>query len=781
MARRHGNALPADIEIDGYRILSYLNEGGFGITYRALDIKLDSLRVIKEYMPRHIARRAADGTTVQPIADTDEEAYQTGLVRFEQEGRALGYLDHPNIVQVYRCFEANGTAYLVMKFVEGEDLKDRLDREGPMNEPMLRGMVAALLDGLETLHDAGFLHRDIKPSNILIGSGDRPLLIDFGAARQVVGEMTRSLTPILTPGYAPAEQYDPHGNQGPWTDIYALGATIYCAATGSKPPDVHSRLPNDAYVPLAKSDAGSFSPEFRRAVDWSLNTEIRDRPQSVASWRTAFGLDGGSKAVRYDRSRGSSSPRPIAVKGAAAVLCILMIGLGGGYWIWSGERDSRRPAPARAGSSAKAGTTEVEGARRSEKARAAEGETQRRNDARKRREAAERQKIEDTRRRRQALARRVAPRVTWERVIGGVQRDYARSVLVTAGGNAVVAATTWSTANGKPNIRILQFDPGGKARADRTYAGEHSAIVAQIAGLSDGGVVVSGTIRTMNEKKHDIWLLRLGRAGELVWKWKYGIKGRARASSITVLRDGGLALGGWAELIGTKERFGFVLRLDSRGRNLWQYRYRNGKTVLTDSVAAHAQGGVVAAGLKIEKDETKQNVWVRVLDSGKQLIWERTLGGRDNDRAGSVVSLPDGGVVVAGCTWINTGRRRDLWLVRLDRKGKTLWKRTYGGEKADCALSVVALPNSDLLAAGYTLSKGAGLRDGWLLRLDPNGRKLWDRTLGGARDDSIRSVAVFPDGGVIVAGLTYSKGAGLSDIWVARLDVDGRIPGSTVK
>ena len=354
MADRHGNVLPAGVELEGYRIGTVLGAGGFGITYKALDIRLDRAVAIKEYMPRHLAMRDPDGSTVRPISQDDRTAYADGLQAFEREGRTLVKFRHSNIVPALKLFDANGTAYLVMDYVEGKSLYQILSARKSLPEAELRAMVMPLLDGLETIHADGYVHRDIKPGNIFIRAADgSPVLLDFGAARQAIGAASTGLTSIVTPGYAPIEQYSEQAHQGPWTDIYALGATLYRAMTGKKPPDAPHRTREDAFIPARQAAKQDYSDSFLAAIDAALAPDPEHRPQTVGAWRVLLDPDASAETgipVRTDatdpgkRLRLTAKRRVLA--GLAAVFVIAAVTAG---WLvtgpWFGE-STRRTRPA---------------------------------------------------------------------------------------------------------------------------------------------------------------------------------------------------------------------------------------------------------------------------------------------------------------------------------------------------------------------------------------------------------------------------------------------------
>ena len=270
-----------------YRIEQVLGAGGFGITYRARDTNLEKDVAIKEYLPGELAMRAPDGKVVAQATER-EAGYKWGLERFLQETRTLARFSHPHIVRVLRYFEANATAYMVMDYEKGDPLKVVLQHDPRPAEAKLKALVAPLLEGLAAVHAAGFLHRDIKPDNIFVRADGRPVLIDFGAARQALGGETRSLTSVLTPGYAPLEQYSGEGKQGPWTDLYAMGGVLYRAVVDKNPPDAVTRVRGDSLGAGLASARGRYSEPFLRAIEWALALEEKKRPQNVEQWRTAL-------------------------------------------------------------------------------------------------------------------------------------------------------------------------------------------------------------------------------------------------------------------------------------------------------------------------------------------------------------------------------------------------------------------------------------------------------------------------------------------------------------
>ena len=304
------NALPSGYTLHEYRIDAVLGAGGFGLTYLATDGNLNLKVAVKEYLPGDFASRGED-STVQPRSEDTTESFQWGLRRFMDEAKTLASFRHPNIVRVMRFFEANQTGYMVMEFVEGKPLSEWIATRRPLPQGTLVSMVAPLLDGLEVIHKAGYLHRDIKPANIFMRDDGSPVLIDFGSARHLTGG-NQELTAVVSPGYAPLEQYHAHGKQGPWSDIYAFGGVMYWMLTGNKPVEAAARVRQDVLPPAVKAgDAKVYTRDFLEVVDWALKPNEDERPQSIAEFKRRLA---GGAAATLDRTV------PVSAADAATVL-----------------------------------------------------------------------------------------------------------------------------------------------------------------------------------------------------------------------------------------------------------------------------------------------------------------------------------------------------------------------------------------------------------------------------------------------------------------------------
>ena len=299
---KHRNSLQPGYELHWYHIIKILGQGGFGITYLAHDTNLDQQVAIKEYLPTDLAVRE-NNVSVHPVSEGHRESYQWGLERFISEAQTLAKFKHHNIVRVLSVFTENNTAYMVMEYEHGEPMDALLKNRKTIAEEKLKSILMPMLDGLEEVHKTGFIHRDIKPPNIYIRTDGSPVLLDFGSARQSLGIQTRTLTTMVSPGYAPFEQYTSKSDkQGPWTDIYGLGATLYRAVTGIGPADAMDRseallhTSKDVYVPASKIAHENYSGAFLTAIDHALMFKTDERPQSIDEWRKE--LDSGIVASK---------------------------------------------------------------------------------------------------------------------------------------------------------------------------------------------------------------------------------------------------------------------------------------------------------------------------------------------------------------------------------------------------------------------------------------------------------------------------------------------------
>jgi serine/threonine protein kinase/flagellin-specific chaperone FliS len=347
----HRNSLQPGYKLHWYTIKEILGQGGFGITYLAFDNNLEEDVAIKEFLPIELAMREGD-FSIHPISEGHKDNFEWGLDRFIKEARTLTKFKHPNVVRVRSVFNENNTAYMVMEFERGESLQEILSRRKTLDEAELMNIIIPLLGGLDVVHQSNFIHRDIKPANIFIRTDGSPLLLDFGSARQALGQETKTLTSLVSPGYAPFEQYySKSDEQGPFTDIYGFGATLYRAVTGLTPMDAVDRSRSilqsstDTIVTSTEISKNKYSGRFLYAIDHAMKFKPEERPQTVAEWKREFELPDnpireakeiekqitqpGTQAVAKNEAREAARKKPGKV---TYILLLLLLLFGAAYY-----------------------------------------------------------------------------------------------------------------------------------------------------------------------------------------------------------------------------------------------------------------------------------------------------------------------------------------------------------------------------------------------------------------------------------------------------------------
>lgn len=309
------NCLAVGTRLSDFEVTGILGEGGFGIVYVAFDHSLQRTVAIKEYMPGALAGRAAD-KSVAVRSERHQQTFNVGLKSFINESRFLAQFDHPSLVKVYRYWEQNKTAYMAMRYYDGRTIKDIVTNSPEIvTEEWCKFIFKQILDALETLYTMKILHRDVSPDNIIVQQNGDAVLLDFGSARQIIGDITKGMTVILKPGYAPVEQYadDDSMLQGAWTDLYSLSAVMYFAITKEAPPTSIARMVKDTLLTLQAQAPAKFNHRFLAAIDKGLAVQASDRPQTIDEFRKLLGI-GAFSAPRAQNSGAAS--RSAAIKRA---------------------------------------------------------------------------------------------------------------------------------------------------------------------------------------------------------------------------------------------------------------------------------------------------------------------------------------------------------------------------------------------------------------------------------------------------------------------------------
>ncbi|MBB5016793.1 hypothetical protein HNQ59_000055 [Chitinivorax tropicus] len=286
MANQSNRPLPRGYQLLNYTIVKQLSAGGFSLVYLAHD-ENDRPVAIKEYLPSSLVLRT-DGDKIVATDPDKLATFRFGLKCFFEEGKTLAHIQHPNVVRVLNFFRANETVYMVMEYERGRTLQREIQLHQSVREDIIRHVFYHMLNGLREVHLNKLLHLDIKPANIYIRRDGSPVLLDFGSARQTLTNEVKRFTPMYTPGFAAPEQYKNRENLGPWTDIYAVGASIFACMAGFAPQAADSRVEEDKLVSAKKLWKGKYSDELLEIVDWCLHLNHLDRPQSVHALQKAL-------------------------------------------------------------------------------------------------------------------------------------------------------------------------------------------------------------------------------------------------------------------------------------------------------------------------------------------------------------------------------------------------------------------------------------------------------------------------------------------------------------
>ncbi len=302
MSKVKPSSLPPDTMIGGYRIVRKVAAGGFGVVYLAVDAEGQQL-AIKEYLPSSLVSRAP-GALLPAIAPEKLSLYRLGLKSFFEEGRALAQISHPSVVSVMNFFRENETVYMVMNYLEGASLQDFIvtareqKKSKVFRESTIRSLFDEILRGLRIVHQHKMLHLDIKPANIFITDDNRAVLIDFGAAREVLSKKGNFVRPMYTPGFAAPEMYRRDTKMGPWTDIYAIGACIYACMQGYPPNEAPQRLDKDRIEVALTRLRGVYSDNLIEVVQWCMALDPLSRPQSVFALQKEMNREGSRRYTK---------------------------------------------------------------------------------------------------------------------------------------------------------------------------------------------------------------------------------------------------------------------------------------------------------------------------------------------------------------------------------------------------------------------------------------------------------------------------------------------------
>ncbi|MCH8201587.1 MAG: protein kinase, partial [Proteobacteria bacterium] len=974
MTSDHLNALPVGFRFEEHEIIRVLGSGGFGITYLGYDHNLYKPVAIKEYLPNDLAVRQ-DGTTVLPKSSADKEDFEWGLERFLDEARTLAKFDHRNIIKVSRFFRAHETGYIVMEYAEGKTLSELLKEKHKLSEDEVWAILEPLLKGLEVVHKNEYLHRDIKPGNIIIRDDGSPVLIDFGSARQALGAKSRSITAIVSPGYAPLEQYSEHSNQGPWTDIYALGAVAYKCLTGKIPPDATVRIKDDPYIPVHEASEAAKPSHLLKAVDIALAPDPDDRPKDITDWlallrgrRIAAERAAGKKARRQKKPSEISQKIDGLPKLAIAAALVLVVGATA-YFLWpASEAPAPSPAPT------ELAETEPPASEFGQPAliRQAQGllnqldyevgppsgEMSTRTIGAVRSFETDENLIEtgevDTLlidKLMAALDRK--DDAAWQEALaGGTEVEIAKYQEDWSDGrhlsevDALLDRLAWETAKAAKSIPALEAYR--EIRPEGAFVGEVMAEIQEIeaeqgAAWAEAGL--EGTIEAY-EAFIDIHpaskyvaaarqaiseIMRLDEEGAWVsvqrrdripayetYKENYPSGKYVQAANEAIAR---LKIEAqetaWAEArqIDTAAAYEAYLEAYPRGRfviaanqaisavavreeeaawseakrldtvaayeaykaaypqgkfrseanqaveavavrkeetawaeaqrldtvaayEIYKKAYPRGKFRVVaeqaiaavavrqheaawaeaqraDSVAgyeaykaAYPKGKFLAeaeAAIKLLSDKVsrvERAAWKKLqanptvanyrsflreyprgANANKArkffepypVTWERVLGGMANDAGTALAILSGGGIAVAGWTESKGAGGADVWILKFDEKGKTIWEHTRGGPGDENATAIVELPQGELAIAGWRKAKGSKTANMLVGKMDASGNTIWERTYSSNGNEYAAGLVVLANGRLAVAGVPRDSGRKRSKMRLVKISTTGNI------
>lgn len=325
------------------------------------------------------------------------------------------------------------------------------------------------------------------------------------------------------------------------------------------------------------------------------------------------------------------------------------------------------------------------------------------------------------------------------------------------------------------DLWVLKADKAGREIWQRRLGGKSTDRANSLIQTKDGGLAVAGETYSFGDGTYDMWLIRLDAEGNVLWHETIGDKAVNRAYALCQTIDGGFALAGFTESPGAGKSDGWLVKTDMNGNVEWSKTFGGKGLDRLYAVLPTSEGGYFLAGYTTTNSAGGLDIWVIRTNAKGELLWERTIGGKKDDRARAAVLTGDGGFLIVGGTYSKGNGLEDLYCIKFSKSGAVEWEKVYGGHLTDGATSIALLKHGGFVLAGYTESAGAGYRDGWLMRLDEKGEKVWDKTYGGKTTDQFNSVAQTVDGGFILSGFSKSTGYRETDVWVLKTDESGKV------
>lgn len=361
----------------------------------------------------------------------------------------------------------------------------------------------------------------------------------------------------------------------------------------------------------------------------------------------------------------------------------------------------------------------------------------------------------------------------WQRSYGGSDWDLSYSLVQTSDGGYALAGSTYSFGVGEEDFWLVKTDPSGSMEWSRTYGGIDQDYAYSLIQTSDGGFLLVGSTSSFGAGSYDVWIVKTAQRGEMEWNHTYGGVKTDIASCVIQTTDGGYAIAGKTDSYGSGKYDVLLIKTNNLGQNEWIQTYGGIEDGVAYSLIQTADGGFTIAGYTSSFGEGQEDLWIIKTDEMGIKEWDRTYGGVNTDVASSLIQRESGGFFIAGWTDSAGEGNKDFWLVATDDNGNLEYSKTYGGKNMDIAYSLANTQNGGLALAGYTLSFGAGEEDFWLVKVDGAGNMEWNRTYGGSGTDAALSLIHTLDDGFAIAGWTDSVGAGKYDFWLVKADQNG--------
>jgi hypothetical protein len=369
------------------------------------------------------------------------------------------------------------------------------------------------------------------------------------------------------------------------------------------------------------------------------------------------------------------------------------------------------------------------------------------------------------------------PSPSFRKAIGGPASEEDSSLIQTSDGGYAIAGKTESSGAGQADVYVVKLDAHGNLQWTKTIGGENEDWGRSLIQTSDGGYAIAGYTKSFGAGEDDVYVVKLDAKGNLQWTKTIGGKKRDRGSSLVQTSDGGYAIAGFTDSFGAGETDVYVVKLDAKGNLQWTKTIGGPKRDYGNSLIQTSDGGYAIAGYTTSFGAGYADVYVIKLDAHGNLQWTKTIGGPAGDVGNSLIQTSDGGYAIAGYTKSFGAGGEDVYVVKLDANGNLQWTKTIGGENEDWGYSLIQTSDGGYAIAGATQSFGAGLLDVYVVKLDANGNLQWTKTIGGPASEigNSHSLIQTADGGYAIAGFTQSFGAGEWDVYVVKLSANGNL------